>query len=291
MSITLEALLHHGTEQLMACDVADAGFEASQLLGYCCNIKASLLSLYRTQAVTAEQEEKFQQLLLQRVQGLPLQYVLGEWDFYGRTFFVDRDVLIPRPETEELVDRVLQYVRKNHVATVYDVCGGTGCFGLTVAAECPEINVYIFELYDAPLCCIEKNIKLLGLQNVKLLRCDALKPENISLLPAADVIISNPPYIPTSELPQLQKEVQREPMTALDGGMDGLVFYRALASHWYAYLMHGGRMFLECAEGQPQEILALFAEANKDSDGCGSFRDFYGLERFVIIEKEKKGTD
>ncbi len=265
-------------------NIDNAAFEVNQILAVCMQVK-TLDPFIMEHAVTKKVIDDVTVCVKQRLQGIPLQYIIGEWDFYGHTFFVEQDVLIPRPETEELTDRALSFIKSKKYSVIYDVCGGTGCIGITIAKECPWTHVYIFELYKAPLHCIRRNIQKFSLTNVTLIPLDVLTENIPDDLPLADVIISNPPYIPSAQIADLQTEVRFEPSTALDGGVDGLMFYHKLASVWYAVLKNGGRMFLECAEDQTTAIVNMFPSTAVQAPDCGAFCDFYGLPRFVILGK------
>ncbi len=269
---------------LMKNGIECAYSEAKEIALFACGVIREDFPLLLGNVVASEAEDIAQNMLHQRVNGIPLQYILGEWDFYGNTFTVFPGVLIPRPETEELTDMVIRHIRERKCKIVYDVCSGTGCIGLSVAIACPDVQVYLFELYEKPLQCIHQNTEKFRLNNAHIIPCDVLNPQ-LDELSCADVIISNPPYIPSNELQTLQKEVLQEPMEALDGGKDGLVFYRALSSYWYNKLNADGRMFFECAEGQPQQIADLFTADQADLKKAYGLHDFYGLERFVVIEK------
>lgn len=133
--------------------------------------------------------------------------------------------------------------------------------------------------------CIKKNCILHGVDNVSIVPADVLSYEARRDIAPADVIVSNPPYIPTAEISSLQGEVLHEPLQALDGGADGMLFYRVLAEKWFPCLRDGGRMFLECAETQPEEIKKLFPMQAFAAKNCGAFDDFYGLPRFVVAAK------
>ena len=271
-----QMMMHNGIE----CAYSDA----KEIVLFACHIDRDAFFFHLTDIVSQEAEEKALSMLHERVQGTPLQYILGEWDFFGNPFFVFPGVLIPRPETEELTDMAIRYINENDCRIVYDVCSGTGCIGLSIAIACPHVQVYLFELHEKPLQCMKQNMDRHQLHNVHIIPCDVLHPR-LDELPLADVLVSNPPYIPAKELVDLQREVQQEPMTALDGGDDGLVFYRALSFFWFEKLNAGGKMFFECAEGQPLQIVDLFVDDHKDVKKAFGLHDFYGNERFVVIEK------
>ena len=224
---------------------------------------------------TAEKDAgSFLSKIRERVSGRPLQYILGKWDFFGRSFCVGEGVLIPRPETEQLAELALEMLRDKKSPAVLDLCAGTGCIGLTIAKERPDANVVLVEKYSDALEYLDKNARELGVSNAQVIQGDIF---DIDSLPSGsfDLIVSNPPYIPTSELPGLDREVCREPETALDGGEDGLRYYYAIKE---ISLKFGGcPVIVECGEGQADAICEIFGNAR----AC---EDFNSIKRFVIGE-------
>lgn len=277
---TLRELAREGSLFLTERGVADAAFDARQLLSLLLSLDGTAFLLNGDRPVSGEDAAAYSALLERRAAGEPLQYLLGEWDFCGGTFFVGPGVLIPRPETEQLAETCIDAVVSRGLKTVYDLCAGTGCIGLTVAKACPQATVYLFELYDGAYAYLEKNAAAFGLPNVRLVRADVLQgaPEG---LPAPELIVSNPPYIRGDEIAGLQKEVGFEPATALDGGADGFIFYRAIAEHWLPLLSKGGFAAAECGEDQPETVAALFGACAD----CAVVEDLYGVPRFVTGTK------
>ena len=263
----------------------NAAFEARTLLEAACGKDAASCMYICDEPLTPEQETTLEELLSRRLSGEPLQYICGSWDFLDNTFAVGEGVLIPRPETEELVLLALERMKELRAPTVFDLCAGTGCIGLSVKKRRADANVYLLELSDAAINCCNENRMALGLaRTVPLIQADILRGyEAFRSLPVPDVLLSNPPYIPTSELPTLQPEVQREPKMALDGGEDGLVFYRCLAEKWLPFLKKGALVGVECGETQAQSVAALFAGAGYQTELC---KDFNEIERFVFAIKE-----
>ena len=263
----------------------NAAFEARTLLEAACGKDISSRMFICDEPLTPEQETTLEGLLSRRLSGEPLQYICGSWDFLDNTFAVGEGVLIPRPETEELVLLALERMKELRAPTVFDLCAGTGCIGLSVKKRRADANVYLLELSDAAINCCNENRMALGLaRTVPLIQADILRGyEAFRSLPVPDVLLSNPPYIPTSELPTLQPEVQREPKMALDGGEDGLVFYRCLAEKWLPFLKKGALVGVECGEIQAQSVAALFAGAGYQTERC---KDFNEIERFVFAIKE-----
>ena len=270
---TYRTLLRDGEKMLREQDVPDAQFEARCLLEAVVGTDRAGLVLRYGEPVPTDVRTAYAEKLRLRADGQPLQYILGEWDFMGHTFAVREGVLIPRPETEFLAEWAVRNLPQNGV--LYDVCAGTGCIGISVALERQDAQVYLFEKFDVPQACIRENIHALDVKNVTVMQWDLFDgvPEGI---PIPDAIVSNPPYIPSHELPTLQKEVQKEPPEALDGGTDGLVFYRALREKWFP-LLQGGALAVECGEGQGADIAAMFPCHTKI---C---KDYIGTERFVIV--------
>lgn len=225
-----------------------------------------------------------QSIIEKRKSGVPLQYILGEWDFYGETFKVGEGVLIPRPETEELCSIVIEKLKGMHSPAVFDLCSGTGCIGITLKKNVPHANVYLVEYFDAAIAYLNENRMNLGVaRSVPAIKGNVLDGyEKFAFLPRPDVIVSNPPYIKSEELSSLQKEVRREPSTALDGGEDGLDFYRALAEKWLPFVNKNGVLAVECGEEQAQDIEKMFSNY---SSKISIIKDFNGIDRFVIAEK------
>ena len=198
--------------------------------------------------VSNDAENAFLSAVKRRTDGEPLQYILGEWEFMGLNFKVGKGVLIPRPETEMLVIEANAYLKSKENPVVYDLCAGSGAIGLSVAKFNPFSTVYLFEKYDGALGYLRKNAEMLELSNVRILKYDIFDGCPCDL-PKADVLLSNPPYIKDSEVKTLQKEVGFEPDTALKGGDDGLLFYRAIHDKWFDAVKKGGIFVFECGDG------------------------------------------
>lgn len=275
--MTWRQLLQFGEEKLSSAGICDSSFDAFQLVLEASGYTKDMFFLNDDKVANAEKVSLYNSFLQRRIENEPLQYILGKWDFFDSEFFVGEGVLIPRPETEELVEKVIEIVKNNNFKVVYDLCSGSGCIGLSVAMACPDVFCYLFELYDKAFDYSEKNLNALGIKNAKVVRQDILDIPSFSL-PCADVIVSNPPYIATCEIASLQEEVLKEPHTALDGGIDGLMFYRAIYEKWLSFLSNSGYVAFECGEGQSKSICDIFS----DKFDCDALSDTYGVDRFVI---------
>lgn len=194
-------------------------------------------------------------LIEKRCEGEPLQYLFGEWEFMGKEFYVSKDCLIPRADTEILVEKAIQLLKKG--GEVADLCTGSGCIGISVAVYRPDIkSLTLADISEGALKMAEKNVQrhCLG-EKTTLLLCDITKN-----LPNKkyDMIVSNPPYIPRGDIDTLSSEVKKEPRLALDGGEDGLDIIRFLLSKGLDYLNENGQMLIEFGydqEAQMRELL------------------------------------
>ena len=218
-------------------------------------------------------------LIERRAAGEPTQYLTGTREFYGRPFAVDPRVLIPRPETELLVDKVLEAIPKESRCRVLDLCTGSGCIAVTVAAERPNASVVATELSKDACEAARANAAALKVADrVQVLEGDLFGPlEPGSLF---DVAVSNPPYVPSAEIPGLSEEVRREPMLALDGGADGLEVTRGVAAQAPQWLRPGGLLALEIHEAHGAEVLRLLQTAGFDRAGLE--KDFSRLDRVAF---------
>lgn len=225
--------------------------------------------------------EKLDKMLDRRIAGEPLQYIIGEWEFMGFTFKVGEGVLIPRPETELLVEYTEEKLDGVYRPVVYDLCSGSGCVGLSVKKLLPSARVFMVEKSDDALMYLNKNREALDLtRETAVVKGDiTLGYDGFSSLPKPDVILSNPPYIRTGDISSLQREVLREPKMALDGGEDGLEFYRCLAEKWLPHINEGGYIAVECGEDQADAVLEMFMPFCEKVD---VLNDFANIRRIVI---------
>ena len=230
-------------------------------------------------------------LLNRRLGGEPIAYITGEWEFYSLPIRVTRDTLIPRADTETLAERAIEVLRERKtrdVPMVLDLCAGTGCVGLAIAANVPSVSVTLGEISDAAIEVCRANVALNGLgERVEVRKMDALagavatqKPQETTY----DVIVSNPPYIRTADMATLDASVRDfEPHLALDGGADGMLFYRAIAERWSGALKSGGRLIFEVGYDQAAQVAEILQEC--EYTNIAVTRDLNKIER--VIEGEK----
>ena len=229
------------------------------------------------QVMTEKQQNQYIELLFRRMEGEPIQYIVGYTDFYGRDFLCKENVLIPRFDTECLIDAVLSEIKEGD--SVADICCGTGCIGLTLALE-KNIDVVLADISRYALDLTKENSEKFGISHkVNVIKHDVFNDE---LSGKYALIVSNPPYIRSSEMSGLSAEVKREPALALDGGEDGLDFYRHMISKYRSNLKKGGIMAFECGYDQADAIAEIFRE-----NGFGNikkFKDYNNIERVVMAE-------
>ena len=232
--------------------------DADVLLADALGVDRLRLLLDFDKPLSPEELAAYRQRIERRAAGEPTAYILGRREFYGRDFLVDPRVLVPRPETEGLVELALQDLPEN--ARVLDLCAGSGCVGLTIAAERPGVRVDLVELEPGAAEVAKANAARLGLADrSRVLVGDLFAP--VEDEPPYDAIVSNPPYVPSGEIPGLSREVRREPHLALDGGPDGLDLVRRLVAQAPRHLVPGGRIAIELSLGQPAIVADLLREA------------------------------
>lgn len=274
--MTVKELFSYCSKQLSLSDSPE--FETSCIFEDLLGIDKGKI-LVNDITVTQEHIEIVDNVISRRQNGEPLQYILGKWDFYDLTFRVGEGVLIPRPETEMLVDFALEKLKNTDSPVIYDLCAGSGCIGLTIAYHRKDATVYLLEKEEAALKYLNLNKEKYNLENAHIIHGDLFKID-FSDVPKADVLLSNPPYIPACEISDLQKEVHFEPVTALSGGIDGLDFYRCIAEKWVSKVNKNGFIALECGEEQSSKIINLF-------DGKYSEKqviyDFNNIDRIVTF--------
>lgn len=275
--MTISQVCSEGREYLMGCAVPDYSADAMLLLKAAFSLDSAKYLLKKDETADEKSIAVYRNMLERRAAGEPVQYIIGEWDFCGHVFSVGEGVLIPRPETEQLCDIADGIIKEKALRVVFDLCSGSGCIGISLALQNPDAQVFLFEISEAACGYIKRNIEQNAPGNVSLIKCDILS-FNPKALPEPDMIISNPPYIPSAEIAYLQNEVKSEPRTALDGGEDGLMFYRSLAGSWLAALKKGGCLALECGENQAEKITEYLRENTQSR----IITDMYGVQRFVI---------
>lgn len=258
MAVTYNDLYLDVRQRLRESGVEAATLEARELV--CFGTGKSREELIRDSRLYAspQREARVRQLVERRLGGEPVAYLIGEWEFYGLPLDISPDVLIPRSDTEVLAEQAIACVQGLGECRVLDLCAGSGCVGLAIASQAPLARVVLGEASDSALRICRQNIRRNGLSGrVTPVQMDALEKPARSL-GEFQCIVSNPPYIPTGDIGGLDPSVRDyEPHLALDGGADGLDFYRSIAQNWREALAPGGRLYVEVGAGQADQVLRL----------------------------------
>lgn len=278
---TIEKLIAYGTNLLKEEKVDTARLDTELLLGYVINKDRLYLITHKEDNVPKDKEEKFMELIEQRKNKKPIKYILKKCDFMGLDFYVEEGVLIPRGDTEILVDEVLKLIPEDSNMNVCDLCCGSGAIGISLAHNRKNIFVDLVDYYDIPEKVTLINIKNNNVENsTKFIKSDLLD-EAIKDNKTYDMIVSNPPYIEEHEIENLMDDVKKyEPHTALSGGKDGLDFYKKIVKQSKYVLNENGILAFEIGYNQGDGVKSLMMENNfKD---VKVIKDFAGLDRIVI---------
>ena len=281
MATTYNNLYMDIRQTLRRAGIEAATLEARELMCFASGKTRSQLvrdgQLYVPPAI----EERARDLVCRHLAGEPVAYLIGEWEFYGLPLDISSDVLIPRSDTEVLAERAILRARAaGEGARVLDLCAGSGCVGLAVAANVPACRVVLGELSEGALRVCKQNVRRNSLNaRVTCVSVNALEPP-ASALWDFDIIACNPPYIPTGDIPGLDVSVRDyEPHMALDGGADGLDFYRAVTQKWKSALRLGGSLIFEVGIGQAPSVEDILAR--NGFEGIQTTADTQGIWRVV----------
>ncbi len=230
-------------------------------------------------------EQNFISAVKQRSEGYPLQYIIGKWDFMDNEFYVSDGVLIPRDDTEVVVNACINAFKGKNPKFIIDLCSGSGAIAVTLAKKYPNTKIYALELSDKAFHYLKKNIIHNYTNNIIAINDDIFTAYNRFDDGTFDLIVSNPPYIKTDVIPTLQKEVQYEPLMALDGGNDGLSFYRIISEKWLSKLKVGGTIALETGEEQAKSISTMLTDQNIAN--IEVLKDIQNLDRAILGTKSE----
>lgn len=262
-----------GMQKLKEAEIGEAQLDARLLLEEVCGTDHNTLLCHGDREVSEAEEEQYRKALEQRAVHVPLQHLLGYQDFMGLRFQVNEHVLIPRQDTEILVEEAMRYLHDG--MRILDLCTGSGCILLSLLHYSNDCEGTGVDISKEALQVAALNAELLGI------KADFLKSDLYEKVTGKfDLLVSNPPYIESAVIPTLMEEVREyDPYIALDGGEDGLDFYRRIIGGAQDYLKRGGQILMEIGSGQAQAVSELLREAGfKEIDVC---RDFAGLDRVV----------
>lgn len=283
--------LRKAKEFLANSEIDDADREAESIIAHCLGIDRLLLYRDNPEMRDATIFE-IDELLKRRARREPLQYILGYTEFHGLKIKVGRGVLVPRPETELLVEEAVKILKKYALRImkfkVLDLCTGSGCIALALAKEFPEAEIYGTDTSEVAIEYAVENAVINDVRNVTFLKGSLFEPlrSTAQILPVVfDLIVSNPPYIKRDDMKHLQPEIRAwEPAEALDGGEDGLDYYRIMIPEARFYLRENGSLILEIGVGPAKDIKEMAGNAGFRS--VSLVNDYAGIERILIAKKE-----
>ncbi len=288
-AMTRSALLRAGVSLLSDAGIPNAENEAIWILEFALGTSRLALRLEGSRTISPREQDRVMELFARRAAREPLQYILGSQEFCGLEFLVDRSVLIPRPETELLVEQVVQHNFRTWPPIIADIGTGSGCIAVALARALPTAVLYATDRSPAALRVAEHNAARHGVKDrVQFLLGNLLEPLRAHGLEGkVAAVVSNPPYIPDGELLELQPEVRMfEPRLALAGGVDGLEFHHQLLGSAMEFLAPGGLLVLEVGQGQAGPLSEI-AVAHGGYAQAGLVRDAAGIERVVCLRREK----
>ncbi len=280
--VTLNEVYREGRAIIEEAGLESPAFDAMCLLEPVFGIKdRTRLAVCAAEKVSENDREKFLSLCRERTKR-PLQYILGKWEFCGMELKCGEGVLVPREDTMVLVQCAVDALENVDAPQIIDLCAGTGAVGLAVCRMLGQGKCTCVELSEKAFPYLMSNIEAFGDCRVEAKQYDVLKPPD-EYFGTVDAILSNPPYIATREINKLEGDVRKEPKMALDGGGDGLMFYRAILDNWLPLLKKGGILAVEIGYDQMEEVLKMFRCAGL-AQVCG-FQDLSGNDRAIIGTK------
>lgn len=253
------------------------GFEAKLLLEAFTDIKYSYIIAHKDESIYSKELEE---ALMRRENREPIQYIIGKWDFYRQSYLVNESCLIPRSDTEILVEKAIELMPKK--ACFLDLCTGSGCIAVSVLAECADTTAILVDKFDSTLSLAKENAELNGVcDRADFLNIDILNDNDILEQHKFDAVLSNPPYIRPEIIEGLSEEVKHEPYAALYGGDDGLLFYRRILSYYSRYVKKGGFMLLEIGYDQAFDVSNI---AKENGYSCEIIKDYGSNDRVALIK-------
>lgn len=279
--MTIKQALTKGTITLKSNNLESPKLKARLLLQYVLNKKREQLIIYDNEPITQEQEKVYIKYLEKLIEGIPLQHITKSQEFMKMNFYVNSDVLIPRPDTEILVEEIIKIAREYRNPVILDLCTGSGAIAVSLAKYIPNAQIYASDISKKALEVAKINAKNNEVDR-KIIFIESDLFEKIKSI-KFDIIVSNPPYIRTEIINNLDIEVQQEPITALDGGKDGLDFYREIVEEGYEYLKLGSYLCLEIGYDQKMDVIEII-ENSKKYEKTYCKKDLYGNDRVIVTK-------
>lgn len=285
MTMPVKELLLLGEKRLTNAGISNAKGESQDLYRFRFGLNQREFLMEWQKSREFEDCESYLKILDRRAEGEPIQYIMGSQNFYGYDIKVEPGVLIPRLDSETVVEHAIELINERHYKTVLDLCCGSGAFGIAIAKECHGTKVTMSDESEDAVRIAKSNVESLGLsKECKVVQGNLFEPfKRLFGNQKFDLIISNPPYIPTDVISTLDREVKDfEPVSALDGGETGLDYYNKILASAGNYLKKNGAVVFEIGHDQAEEVSRIFNDAGFNR--VSVFKDLAGKDRTVIGE-------
>lgn len=276
--MNLKEILKYGKEELIKNNIEDASIIAKELAEYIFKITRAQIIANNDMEFSKDQTDNYINSIKKISTGIPIQYITNNQEFMNLNFYVDENVLIPQPDTETLVEEVINEYKEKK-CEILDLCTGSGAIAISLAKYINESNIVASDISMKALQIAklnaEKNLVRKKIEFIESDMFDKIYKEDF------DIIVSNPPYIKTKVIEKLDRQVKNEPYIALDGGADGLKFYKIIIENAYKYIKNEGKVFLEIGYDQKNELINLFKE-NNHYENIYSKKDLGGNDRIIV---------
>lgn len=280
--MNIEEILKKEINNLKQNNIENSTLKAKILLANILNVKKEYLLIHSEEEIKQEDKIKYENCIKELIKGKPLQYITNKQEFMGLDFYVDENVLIPQPDTEILVEKAIEIAVTTQKNKILDMCTGSGCIAISLAKKINNAQIIAVDISNNALNVANKNAINNNVENkIKFINSDMFN----NIEEKFDIIVSNPPYIETETINKLEIEVQNEPHLALDGGIDGLKFYKTIANNAFKYLNENGYLLLEIGYNQQNSVTQLLQDIGKYKN-IETVKDLGGNYRVVIARKE-----
>lgn len=280
--MNLKELINYGKNLLKENEIQDSSIIAKILAEYILQIDRNQIIINEDKQIKEHEKTRYYFALIEIIQGMPLQYITNKQEFMKLEFYVDENVLIPRPDTEILVEEVIEIAKKsNEHINILDMCTGSGCIGISLSKNLKNADITMCDISPKAIEIAKKNYEK-NIENNEAHFIESNMFENIT--EKYDIIVSNPPYIETSTIKDLSENVKKEPHIALDGGEDGLDFYKILISESLEHLNEEGYLCMEIGYNQRESVINLLNKSEKYKE-IYSKKDFNENDRIIIAKK------
>lgn len=277
LTMQIQEILSSTIKQLNSNNVEEPNNKVKRLLAFVLNVPKEFLIINDNKELNKKQEVKYKKCIERLIKGEPIQYIIGKQEFMGIDLIVTNDVLIPQPDTEILVEETIKVAKQYDKPKILDLCTGSGAIAIAIKKYIPEAEIVASDLSSKALRIANNNDRT---KKIRFILSDLF--ENIN--EKFDIIVSNPPYIKTEEIKTLSKEVQNEPLMALDGGQDGLYFYEKIIKQANSYLNQNSYLCLEIGENQKNEIIKKI-QYNGKYTNIQTYKDLGGNDRVITCKK------